>query len=252
MPVLFSIDTSASKEFAMKLQKMKRSAFPTAVRETLSRSALNVKQKTMPKSASIAFTERTKTFFKANSNVTFAKGYDISLMQSTVGFISDKLKGGNNFAVKDLEQQENSGSIRGRSFMPLDSARAGKNRNKLVLSKNRIENIKKIMRVRIAPGVNKRQAWIKTAIAAKKLFPNEAYILGNENSKGGRTLSRIDSVTIVGRKAIIKRTPLYSYRKGNTVNPSAKGFMKRASNETQSHMQQIFIEEAQKQIARIK
>lgn len=252
MAVLFSISTTASKEFAMKLQKMKRSAFPNAVRETLSKSALNVKQKTMPATAKKAFTERQKNFFKANSKVDFAKGYDIKTMQSTVGFISEKLKGSNNYSVKDLEQQEHGGTIKNKSFMPLDDARKGKSRSSLVVQKNRLQKIKRIVKTRIKPGVNKRQAFIKAAIVAKKLYGNDAYVLGNPNSKGNRTLSRIDKVSIVGRKAIIKRTALYSYQKGNTVNPKSTGFMERASMETQSDMNLIFIQEAQKQIDRIK
>lgn len=249
MAVLFSIDTRASREYAQKLHDMKASAFPNAVRETLSKAALNVKQKTMPASAKKAFTERTKTFFKYNSKVDFAKGKDIALMQSTVGFISDKLKGGNNYAVKDLEQQEDGGQIGGRSFMPLDTARKGKNRGKTVVSKNRMENIKRILRVRIKAGVNKKQAFIKTAIAAKALNPNDAYVLGNENSKGNRTLSRIDSVTKIGRKVVIKRTALYSYRKGKKINPGDTHFMRNASLQTRSNMEQIFIQEAKKQMA---
>ena len=123
MPVLFSIDTKASKDFAAKLQQMKASAFPNAVRETLSKAALNVKQKTMPISAKKAFTERQKNFFKANSKVDFAKGKDIKTMQSEVGFISEKLKGNSNYAVKDLEAQENGGQITNRSFWVRGCAR---------------------------------------------------------------------------------------------------------------------------------
>jgi len=251
MPV-FSIDTTASIYFAKKLQTMKRSAFPNAVRETLSKSALNVKQKTMPVTAKKAFTERQKNFFRANSKVDFAKGFDIKTMQSTVGFVSEKLKGGNNYAVKDLEQQEHGGTIQKRSFMPLDSARSGKSRSRVVSKKNRLANINHIVKVRVKAGVNKRQAYIRAAIIAKKLYPNDAHVLGNENSKGSRTLSRIDSVTFVGKKAVIKKTALYSFKKGNNINPKATGFMEKASLETQSHMNQLFIIEAKKQIERIK
>ncbi len=252
MAVLFSIDTKASKDFADKLLKMKRSAFPNAVRETLSAAAKSVKQKTMPQTAKKAFAERSPNFFKANSSVEFARGYDIKTMQATVGFVSQKLKGGNNYAVKDLEQQEEGGSINNRSFMPLDGARMSGSRNRLVLKKNRLENIKRVMRVRTSAGVNKKQAWIKTAITAKKLNPNNALVLGNENSKGRRTLSRINSIQSIGGKIVINKTALYSYKKGNNVNPKGTGFMERASLDVVPNMNQIFNIEAQKQINRIK
>lgn len=251
MAVLFSIDTRASKEFAAKLQQMKASAFPNAVRETLSAAAKQVKQKTMPAAANKAFTDRTKNFFKANSKVDFAKGKDIKTMSSTVGFISEKLKGNSNYAVKDLEAQENGGQITNRSFMPLDSARMSGSRGRTVVNKNRLENIKRVFKVRIKAGVNKKQAWLKTAIAAKKLAPNNALVLGNENSKGNRTLSRINSIEKIGGKVVINKTALYSFRKGNNVRPKATGFMQKASIESQSNMEQIFIVEAQKQLANI-
>lgn len=255
MAQLFSIDTAASREFAIKLQSMKRSAFPNAVRETLNKSALNVKQKTMPVSAKNAFTERSRNFFKANSKVDFAKGYDIKTMKATVGFISEKLKGGSNFAVKDLEQQEEGGKIKGRSFMPLDSARAGKSNKKLVLKKNRIENVLKNEGniIKVKRSGNAKQAWIKSAFVAKKLHGSEAYVLGRSRD-GRQTLSRIDSISssIKGKKLNITRTALYSYIKGKAVKASGTGFMKRASFESAKNMNDVFVEEAKKQINRIK
>ena len=250
MPVLFSIDTKASKDFAAKLQQMKASAFPNAVRETLSKAALNVKQKTMPISAKKAFTERQKNFFKANSKVDFAKGKDIKTMQSEVGFISEKLKGNSNYAVKDLEAQEHGGQIQKKSFIPLDTARSGKSKSKLVQRKNILNNIKSIVRANPREKRGKKQAWVRAAIMAKKLFGQEAYVLGNMRN-GKQTLSRINSISKIGRKISINRTPLYSFEKGRSVKASGTGFMKRASFETQSNMEQIFIQEAQKQLANI-
>jgi hypothetical protein len=249
MPV-FSIDTTAAKYFAGKLQTMKRSAFPNAVRETLSKSALNVKQKTMPASAKKAFTERQKNFFKANSKVDFAKGYDIKRMEATIGFVSEKLKGGNNYAVKDLEQQEEGGQIKKRTFIPIDTARTGKSKSKLVQKKNILEKIKNIVKVRRTG--NAKQAWVKAAIIAKKLYGNDAYVLGRAK-EGKQTLSRINNITRPGgaRDISINRTPLYSVVKGRAVAVKGTQFMKRASYETQSNMNAVFIIEAQKQINRL-
>ena len=64
-------------------------------------------------------------------------------------------------------------------------------------------------------------------------------------------MSRIDSVEKIGKKTIIKKTPLYSYIKNKTIDPNGTHFMRKASLETQSNLEQIFIVEAQKQLANI-
>jgi hypothetical protein len=247
MPIL-TIDTYEAKYFAGKLRTMKRSAFPSAIRETLSKSALHVKQKTMPKAAQDAFVNRSKNFFKYNSTVDFAKGYDINTMQSTVGFIENRLKGQNNYSVKDLEQQEQGGTITNRSLLALDSARTGKSRNRLVMQKNRVSSIRRIVKVKSGNG---KMGWMKAAYMSKKLYGDNAYVLGAENAKGFRTLSRIDSVTRIGRNTVIKRTALYSVDKGHNVRVNKTGFMRRASFESQSIMDKIFVIEAHKQIKRL-
>jgi hypothetical protein len=256
--IVLNINSSELSSHVERLRKMHRSALPNAIRETLSKAALNVKQNTMPRSAKKAFTHRAPNFFKANSSVEFAKGYNVNQMKSVVGFVSTKLKlGENNFAVKDLAQQEKGGQIKGRSFVPTDEARTGKSASKLVKKKNRLGEIdlsKVVKANRIASklsGKNKKQAFIRAAIMAKKLHGNEAYVLGNPKN-GKRTLSRINSIStnLQTRKIEIDRTPLYSYKQGRAVKVSATNFMKRASFETQSQMSAMFIKEAQKQFER--
>jgi hypothetical protein len=92
----------------------------------LNKAAFDVKQNTMLKSAEASFVKRQPNFFKANSRVEMASGWDLDKMQATVGFNSSGLKGGsNNHAVEDLEQQERGGTIKSRSFIPTDSVPDG-------------------------------------------------------------------------------------------------------------------------------
>lgn len=260
---VLNINSDSLQAHVHKLRKMHKSALPNAIRETLSKSALNVKQDTMPKSAKKEFVNRQPNFFKANSSVNFAKGYDVKSMKATIGFIDTKLKGGkNNYAVNDLEQQEHGGAIGGRSFVPLDEARTGKNKNKLVKKVNRLtaidlKDVVSVSRRRsMGKAINiksKKQAFIRAAIMAKKLHGDNAYVLGN-NKNGFRTLSRINSVSTnrKSRNLQIDRTPLYSYRQGRAARVQATNFMRRASMETQSKMDATFIKEAQKQFDRIR
>lgn len=258
---VLNINSDSLQAHVHKLRKMHKSALPTAIRETLSKAALNVKQDTMPKSAKKEFVNRQPNFFKANSSVVFAKGYDVKSMKATVGFIDSKLKGGkNNYAVADLEQQEHGGAIGGRSFVPMDEARTGKNKNKLVRRVNRLGNINlsdvlkaNTMASRLSRRTGKKQAFIRAALMAKKLHGDNAYVLGNSKN-GQRTLSRINSISVnkKTRDLQIDRTPLYTYKQGRMARVQATNFMKRASFETQSHMDETFIKEAQKQFDRIR
>jgi hypothetical protein len=240
---------------------MHKSALPNAIRETLSKSALNVKQETMPKSAKKEFVNREPNFFKGNSSVEFAKGYDVKSMKATVGFIDSKLKGGkSNYAVKDLQQQEHGGRIGGRSFKPTIYARAGKNSKGLVLPKFRISKIgKKLIDASKMHHLTDKQKFVVAAKLAKK----GGYVL----SKG--MLWRIDQnpkiadskgvteINFKGQKVgyshytgLIERTPLYTFQKSGQAAVARTNFMREASMSTQKHMEAVFIKEAEKQIER--
>jgi hypothetical protein len=97
----FNVDTDEVIKFTNKLEKLNRSAFPNAVRGTLNGLALDVKTKTMPDQTEKDFTIRQKNFFKANSGVDFARGFNLRSMASIVGFYSRRP---NNQAIEDLEK----------------------------------------------------------------------------------------------------------------------------------------------------
>jgi len=123
-----NINNTANVAFSNKLERLSKSALPVAVRTTLNSAAFDVKKNTMPEQVSKTFTERRKTFFKANSRVEMARGFNVESMQSKVGFIN----GGKNQAVRDLEAQEEGGKIGGRSFVPMDTSRISKSLKTIV------------------------------------------------------------------------------------------------------------------------
>ena len=104
--MILNINNDKTVIFTNTLEKLHRSALPVAIRGALNKAAFDLKQKTMPESADKAFVNRSKNFFKANSRVAMAKGFDIGSMKSVTGFTEGRLRGSNNFAVQDLEQQE--------------------------------------------------------------------------------------------------------------------------------------------------
>lgn len=243
--MILNIDNNAAVKFTNKLEKLHKSALPNAVRSTLNSAAFDVKQKTMPESSKTTFVNRQPNFFKANSRVDMAKGWDLKQMKATVGFTEQGLKGGNNYAVKDLEQQEYGGTIKKKTFIPMDPARGG-NKAKPVRPVNRLSQINKIVNSNkgFVKGKNKRERFIKSAIHAGA----GGYVIGNFDKK---TLFKIESLKRMGNRTVIKKKPIYSFEEGRDVRVSATGFMKKASLKSANKMNEFYIREAEKQVKRL-
>jgi len=88
MPVL-NVNTNEVVKYTVKLEKLTRSAFPSAIRGALNKSAYDLKTKTMPKEARSTFVERDPRFFIANSKFENATGFNINAMKSSVGFVEN-------------------------------------------------------------------------------------------------------------------------------------------------------------------
>ncbi len=250
-----SIDMNNLRSYAKKLRALSKSAFPIAIRKTLNDAAFNTKLKTIPKKADASFKKRQPNFFKANSKVVPAIGFNVSTMNADVGFFSNNLKGNNNLAVKDLEQQEHGGIIPRKTFIAESGARSGTG---LVKPNKRLGNIpnlnskvavsssKGMVRGKLQNIKSKKQMFIRAAFMAKKKF--NGYVLGNKNNNGSKTLSLITSISSNKSGSIkINRTPLYSINKGRTVKVHYTNFMKRASYESAMDMNKMFIANAQLQ-----
>lgn len=233
------IDSSALVTHTNRLEKMSRTALPYAIRNTLNSAAFDVKTTTMPRSAAQEFTQRVPNFFKANSRVELARGNDIRLMQATVGFIPNNSNGADK-AVADLEQQEYGGTIGGRSFIPMVTARGG-NQAKPVRPSNRISKVKKIINANTIEGKTPAQKF-RHAVSVAGVG---GFVIGNNEKK---TLFRVVSI----KEDSFKVRPLFSYKENRKVKVSGTGFMQRASLDSASKMEDIYIREAEKQIDRIR
>lgn len=236
--MVLDINTKSVVVFTNKLEKIGKSALPVAIRTSLNSAAFDVKQNTMPRSA-LRFIHRTENFFKANSRVEMAKGWSIRDMQAIIGFTSEHLRiGSTNFAVKDLEQQEYSGSISAKTFIPLNPARVSGSFNKVVRPVNRITVLNKqaIIDANKIAG-SKKAAFIKAAHKAGA----GGLVIGNKSKE---VLWRIDS--ILGSK--LNMTPLYSVKSGRSVKVGETGFMRFASLQSAHKLEDFYIKEAEKQI----
>jgi hypothetical protein len=233
-----NINSNELVKFTVTLERLRKSALPSAIRGTLNDAAYDVKQKTMPAQARAEFVNRSPNFFKANSGVLMAKGFDVNTMKSTVGFMEDRLRlGKNNFAVRDLEEQEHSGSIGGRAYVPLDSARVS-GPNTLVKPANRLSRILKanIVVARDLGHGNKKEQFVKAIFKAGI----GGYVRGG-NVKGEEILFRVDNISGPRRFSL---TPLYDYKAKRKVNVDETGFMSTASLKSANKLDDFYKAQA--------
>lgn len=228
----FNVNTDNVIIFTNKLEKMHRSAFPVAVRETLNSAAFDVKKRTIEKFANKSFIRRQPNFFKANSKVQMANGFDVKSMEAKVGFIPLK---GTNKAVDDLEQQEEGGRIKGRSFIAMKQARVGDSSIKNVRRNSRISQINNIVKARNSKGKSSKQRFLQAIAVAKK----GGHVLSENN-----TLFRVEGEL---KNGLWKMKPLYSFKKKRSVKVKATHFMENASNESGKRMERFYRYAALKQ-----
>lgn len=242
---VLNINTDACVVMTNRLEKMHRSALPVSIRSALNSTAFDVKQNTLLASARASFIHRQPNFFKANSRVNMAIGFDVDNMKAEVGM---KSLGGTNKAVEDLEQQERGGVIRGKSFIPLDDARTGKSTMRNVKAINKISQILGVVNARNMNGKTKQARFIAAATKAG----GGGYVLGDDQH-GNRTLWRIDSIssTRKNQKVKIRKTALYSYEQNRKVVVAGTNFMRTATMESYKKLEMYFVTEGNKQIERL-
>ena|ERR1044072_2801738 len=240
----FNINHRELVALTNKLEKLHRSALPSAIRGTLGDGAFNVKTETMPASAKSAFEERSPNFFKANSRFENATGFVINNMVARVGFVDTGLRDKPNYAVEELEQQEEGGTIPKRSFIALKGARVGNNFSKAVRPNARLKQIRRIVNASRAQGTSDKQKFMKSvAFAGKGGLVLSSY-------KGRSTLWRVNSLrrAELGR---LKLTPLYSFKQGRSVKVEATHFMRSASFQTADKLNGFYIKQAMRQLNKI-
>jgi hypothetical protein len=241
MPVL-NVNTNEVIKYTVKLEQLTRSAFPSAIRGALNKAVYDVKTKTMPEKTLQEFERREPNFFKANSRFENAKGFDINSMKATVGFVETALKDKPNYAVQELEQQEEGGTIHHKSFIALPGARVANSFSKATRANARLKKIKKMVNGKESRGANWEQRAIKGAVFAGKggllLMPG----------RKGSVLWRITSIRREGRNTQFTKTKLYSFTKNRSVKVHATHFMKEASERTAKKMEMFYIAEAKRQI----
>lgn len=157
-------DTKAAREHTKALLSLKRSAFPSAIRNTLNDAAFDMKRKTIQQSTQKNFKVRNKTFFKKYSGVEKAQGFNVSNMRSLVGYNASDSKV--RTAIENLQKQETGGVIDdGRRYL---KASRGGNLGRLVQRRNYYDKSKVVTGQNRGRGGTRKSKFVARMFRAQK------------------------------------------------------------------------------------
>lgn len=233
MSNFLDVNTDELVQLTNGLERFRRSMFPQAVRRALNSAAFDVKKNTLPATTRRMFTQRRANFFKANSRVFMARGTNVNSMQSEIGMVDI---GGNNYAVDNLVQQERGGIIKGKSFIPLDTARVSSSYKRNVRSKARLKNIDKMVQARKTLGSSKSQRFVKAV--------RHAGVGGVVLDEGG-IVWRVQGIK-GDRGGGFKLKAIYSYKERRTIKVKGTHFMQTAGERSAKKLPDFYVAEAGK------
>tara|TARA_R110001599_G_scaffold258393_1_gene458663 strand:+ start:31 stop:780 length:750 start_codon:yes stop_codon:yes gene_type:complete len=239
-----NINATEIVKFTNKLEALSSTALPNVVRKTLNAVAMDVKKKTLPKTAGQNFETRNKTFFKRGSRVNFASGKRLQDLVATVGMSENGIKGRD--AISNLEAQERGGTI-SRTYIPTDKARVSGSRGRAVQAKNRLKKVKagKVIKTKESKGANWAQRAIKASLAA-----GVGGYVEDWNSGRSGLIWRVNSIRRTGRGIRFKRTDIFYINKSGKVRVKDKNVARKAATEAYKKLGNLFMYEAEKRFKR--
>lgn len=209
--IKLDVNTKPLIELTTKLGNLHKSAFPSAVRNSLNEVAFDAK-KNVPLVANENFTIRQKNLFNRFTIVDKAKGFNVNNMVSRVGLDGSKQKR----LTSGLATQETGGTLIGRKLIAHDMARTSSSPNKKVKAKNYLKNINNIGR----PGNRRR---------GSKYF----------------SIKKGNKETVFERVSRSKIIPLYNKRPTRNVILQEKPFIAPSAIKAASRMDEIYKKQAE-------
>lgn len=220
---VFDVNTDASIQLTAKLERLNKSAFPSAVRNTLNNAAFEMK-KQIPITASKKFITRQKSFFKRMSVVDKANGWNVNKMKSITG-----IDGRDKKLAKNLEAQEFGGIVMGNKLVPHDDSRVSRSNRKRVSSKNflnkvQAHNATKAFKAHKGTRNSKFVAAVmSTAKSGKK------YMMLKSKNRGIVYQVTGLSQNLKSKKLRFKLKKLYIFRSKNTNRVKSNNYIKDSS-----------------------
>ena len=236
-----NVNTEAVIHLTAKLERIKKSAFPSAVRSSLNDAAFEMKGKNIEASARQNMTVRNRTVFKKFTGVAKATGFNVKTMQSQVGFIpKDGIKGKK---VPEGMERNEVGGTDNEGAMYMEKSRISNNRDRLVRRKARFD------KNRIAKGTSSSRKSKKLTNIQKMMASfNEKAPTFIETSKG----KFLVQVTKMGKKSngkfAIKLDFLMRSRRKNPAKTKATHFVKEGAIKTSKQIEGFYIKNAEFQL----
>lgn len=228
---MFNINAKEVVAYTNKLERLHRSALPVSIRGALNEAAFQSKTKYVPEIFDRNFIERKKNFIRSHSAFNRSPNtFDVKKMVSEVGIIKGKSTSGD-----ELVNQEFGGTIRNREFIPMDPARVGNNKLKLVSKKFYLKNIKpKRDKMR-----TKDQEFIRAAFKAGK----GGFVRYDDLLFEIKTIKKQK-----GDKLFIKANPIYSFKENRSVTIKKMPFLLPAAQKAALKIPEYYIQQAERRL----
>jgi hypothetical protein len=240
---MLKLDADSVIKLTVTLEKLHRSALPSAVRNTLNNAAFETK-KEIPIQGAKRFITRRKTFLKAFSVVDKASGFKINSMVSMAGINSKK--GAD--TANELEKQEFGGNLDTGRLVPHDDARISASKERRLQIKNRLNKLeahKASKAYRSHRGTKKSKfvaAVMSTAASGKKYMLLE--------NKGTGMLYELKSLKNrkSGRGASFKLKKVFYLKKAESANVNGRGFIRAAKTKASKSINIFYKKNAEYQL----
>ncbi len=204
---ILDVNTDAAIALTAKLEKLHKSAFPSAVRNTLNDVAFDMK-KNIPIVAKDKFITRQPAFFKRMSVVEKASGFNVNKMAAITGIDASK----DSQLAENLARQETGGQVDGKKIIPHDDSRVSRNNKKRVAAVNRMNKVKihDASRAFKARSASKSSRFVSAVMSTAKA--GRKYMLLKSGNRG--MIYELSSVSqnSKNRKFNFKLKKLYVYR----------------------------------------
>jgi len=240
--MILDVNNKEVIKLTAKLERMHRSAFPSAVRNTLNDAAFETRNLLPTVGAKKFKYQRNKSFLKTFSTVDKAKGFNMRTMGATVGIDAKRDK----VLAENLESQEFGGSVKGKKIVPHDDSRTGKSKGKRVSEpnwKNKVKAHNANSAYRSHRG-NRRTKFVAAAVSTaasgrtrmKLDFGNRGMIYEIKNVRSN----------IRKRKVNFKIKKLYVVRNNKTASLSEKvPFMRSSATAASKKMEGFYKKNAE-------
>ncbi len=246
--IRLDVNTDSSIQLTARLERLHRSAFPSAVRNTLNDAAFDMKRKELPKSFKKNFKPKSGTipFFKKLTAVNKATGFDVNQMKSVVGLLDPSNVVDKRF-VEGMYKQEHGGII-DDGLRYLKYARGGSYSNR-VTSENIYDKNKVISgRSRIGRGKGTRKSKF-VARAYRSMKDDKPMFM---NSMRGNFLVKVKTVSsnVRTRKLSFNFEFVAMSRKVVKTRIKSTKFNSEAAKETSKKLERFYREKAEYQFTR--